>query len=246
MLMEITIWSAFLGGLIVFFSPCVLPIVPFYLSYMAGIGVNEISENGALAPGARLRLIATAVMFSLGMMTVFALIGAGAFVLSSVFRENMEVFRYMAAGVVLVLALHFLNIWRIGILDRSLTMQAGDTTNMSILSGYIVGFAFMAGWTPCVGGVLTGVFMMASTDETAWQGLAMVLIFGAGMVLPFILAAIFTAPFMQFAGYIKKYLGAMEKVMGLLLLLFAILILTGSINQIAEWMLRAFPVFANI
>ncbi|WP_422078560.1 cytochrome c biogenesis CcdA family protein [Vannielia sp.] len=245
MLLDIGIWSAFLGGLIVFFSPCVLPIVPFYLSYMAGVSVVEISTDGTLARGARLRLIGAAVMFSLGMMTVFAVLGAGAFAVSEIFRQHIDIFRYIAGAVVLVMGLHFLGVFRIPLLDRSFQMQAGDTSRMTLWSSYLVGLAFMAGWTPCVGGVLTGVFMMASTDDTAWRGLLMVNVFGAGMVLPFILAAFFTAPFMQFAGRFRKHLGKMEKVMGGLLILFAVLILTGTVNAIAWWLIEAFPVFTS-
>jgi len=245
MLLDIGIWSAFLGGLIVFFSPCVLPIVPFYLSYMAGVGMSEISADGTLARGARLRLIASAIMFSLGMMTVFAILGAGAFAISELFKTYIDYFRYAAGLIVLIMGLHFLGLFRIGFLDRSFQMEAGDTSNMTIWSSYLVGLAFMAGWTPCVGGVLTGVFMMASTDETAWRGLLMVNVFGAGMVLPFIIAALFTAPFMQFAGSFRKHLGKMEKVMGALLILFAILILTGTVNAIAWWMIEKFPAFTS-
>lgn len=246
-MLDVTVWSAFIGGIVVFFSPCVLPIVPFYLSYMAGVGMREISAQGTLAPGARLRLVATAVMFSLGMMTVFTLLGAGAFALSSIFRESIDLFRYVAAGIVTLIGLHFLGVFRIGFLDRTLQLEVGDTSNMSVLSGYLVGFAFMAGWTPCVGGVLTGVFMMASTHSPdPWHGLLLLLIFGAGMVLPFILAAVFTAPFMQMAGGFRQHLGKMEKVMGLLLLVFAALILTNSINYIAQWMLETLPLPASL
>lgn len=240
-MLSVTFFSAFLGGIVVFFSPCVLPIVPFYLSYMAGVSMNQITEDGVLAAGARTKLVATAIMFSLGMMTVFTIIGAGAFAVSSLFRENMDIFQYVAAAIVLVMAFHFLGVFRIGFLDRSMTMEMGDTSNMTVWSAYLVGFAFMAGWVPCVGGVLTGVFMLASTDETAWRGLAMVIVFGAGMVLPFILAALFTAPFMHLAGRFRKHLGKMEKVMGVLLLVFAILILTDSMNSIAAWMLEWMP-----
>ncbi|MYM54692.1 cytochrome c biogenesis protein CcdA [Rhodobacteraceae bacterium GS-10] len=245
-MMDISLWSAFVGGIVVFFSPCILPIVPFYLSYMAGVGMNQITGDGELAPGARMRLIAAAVMFSLGMMTVFTILGAGAFAVSTLFKQNMDWFSYVAAGIVLIMGLHFLGVFRIGFLDRQFQMNAGDTANMTVLSSYFVGVAFMAGWTPCVGGVLTGVFMMASTDDTAWQGLLMVVVFGAGVVLPFIIAALFTAPFMKFAGRFRQHLGKMEKVMGALLILFAILILTGSVNEIANWMLEAFPSFQSI
>lgn len=245
MLLDIGVWSAFLGGLVVFFSPCVLPIVPFYLSYMAGVGVGQISADGTLAPRARMRLVASAIMFSLGMMTIFAILGAGAFAVSELFREYMDVFRYIGGAIVLIMGLHFLDIFRIPLLDRTFQMEVGDTANMTVWSSYLVGLAFMAGWTPCVGGVLTGVFMMASADDTAWRGLLLLNVFGAGMVLPFILAAVFTAPFMQFAGAFRKHLGKMEKVMGALLILFAILILTGTVNAIAWWLIDKFPVFTQ-
>lgn len=245
-MLDVTLIGALAGGLIVFFSPCVLPIVPFYLSYMAGASMSEISADGVLAPGVRRRAFLASIMFSLGIITVFVLLGAAAYGLSQSFRNAQEEFRIFAALVVLVMGLHFLGVFRIGFLNRVFQVEAGDTKNMSILGAYVVGFAFAAGWTPCVGGVLTAVIFTASTEATAARGLVLLLVFGFAMTAPFVIASLFIGPFLKFAAKFRRHLPKVEKAMGLLLILFAGLIATDSVNYIAQWMLTAFPVFQNI
>ncbi len=245
-MLDVSLLSAFVGGLIVFFSPCVLPIVPFYLSYMAGASMSEISGDGTLAPGVRKRAFLASVMFSLGIITVFVLLGAAAYGLSQTFRGAQTEFRLIAALIVLIMGLHFLGVFRIGFLNRAFQMEAGDTQNMSILGAYVVGFAFAAGWTPCVGGVLTAVVFTASTESTALEGLILLLVFGLAMTTPFMVASLFIGPFLRFASRFKRHLPKVEKAMGLLLILFAALIATDSVNYIAQWMLQTFPVFQNI
>ncbi|MCQ0091739.1 cytochrome c biogenesis CcdA family protein [Roseovarius sp. M141] len=243
---DVSLMGAFLGGLIVFFSPCILPIVPFYLSYMAGASMSEISAEGALAPGVRLRAFLASVMFSLGIITVFVLLGAAAYGLSQTFRGMQTEFRLFAALVVLVMGLHFLGVFRIGFLNRAFQMDAGNTQNMSVLGAYVVGFAFAAGWTPCVGGVLTAVIFTASTEATAQRGLVLLLVFGVAMTAPFVVASLFIGPFLKFASRFRRHLPKVEKAMGLLMILFAGLIATDSVNYIAQWMLETFPAFQNI
>ena len=243
---DVSLMGAILGGLIVFFSPCVLPIVPFYLSYMAGASMSEISAEGALAPGVRRRAFLASVMFSLGIITVFVLLGAAAYGLSQTFRGMQTEFRLFAAAVVLIMGLHFLGVFRIGFLNRAFQMDAGNTQNMSILGAYVVGFAFAAGWTPCVGGVLTAVVFTASTEATALRGLVLLLVFGAAMTAPFVIASLFIGPFLKFASKFRRHLPKVEKAMGLLMILFAALIATDSVNYIAQWMLETFPAFQNI
>lgn len=243
---DVSILGAFVGGLIVFFSPCVLPIVPFYLSYMAGASMSEISAEGQLAPGVRKRAFFAAIMFSLGIMTVFILLGAAAYGLSQSFRSAQTEFRFVAATIVFVMGLHFLGVIKIGFLNRVLQLNAGDTKKMSVLSAYLVGFAFAAGWTPCVGGVLTAVVFTASTEATAARGLLLLVVFGVAMTAPFVIASLFISPFLKFASRFRRHLPKVEKAMGLLMILFALLIATDSVNYIAQWMLETFPVFQNI
>lgn len=243
---DVSIVSAFVGGLIVFFSPCVLPIVPFYLSYMAGASMSEISAEGQLALGVRKRAFFASIMFSLGIITVFVLLGAAAYGLSQSFRSMQTEFRFVAALIVFIMGLHFLGVIRIGFLNRAFQMDAGDTKNMSVLGAYVVGFAFAAGWTPCVGGVLTAVVFAASTESTALEGLGLLLVFGAAMTTPFVVASLFIGPFLKFAAKFRRHLPKVEKAMGLLMILFAGLIATDSVNYIAQWMLQTFPAFQSI
>ena len=245
-MLDVSLWSAFVGGLVVFFSPCILPIVPFYLSYMAGTGINVLSDDGGLPPGIQTKAVLSSVMFSLGIITVFVLLGAAAFSISQSFRTYQDEFRYVAAAIILLIGLHFFGVIRIGFLNRQFQVQAGDTHKMSVMGSYVVGLAFAAGWTPCVGGVLTAVVMTASFEDTAYQGIGLLFVFGLGLTLPFVMAAFFIKPFLRFAGKFRRYLGAVEKLMGLLLVGFAILLITNSINGIANWMIETFPVFLNI
>lgn len=243
---EVSVLSALLGGLLVFFSPCILPIVPFYLSYMAGASMAEIQSDGSLAPGLRRRAVLSSVMFSLGIITVFVLLGAAAFSLSQTFRGFQTEFRIFATAVVFLMGLHFLGAIRIGFLNRSFSMDSGDTRQMSVGGAFLVGLAFAAGWTPCVGGVLTAVVFQASQEATADRGLVLLLVFGLGMTLPFVIAAGFIGPFLRFATRFRRHLGSVEKAMGVFLILFAILIATDSVNQIAAWMLETFPAFQTM
>ncbi len=243
---DVSIWGALAGGLIVFFSPCVLPIVPFYLSYMAGASMSEISADGGLSPGTRKRAFLASVMFSLGIITVFVLLGAAAWGVSQTFRGMQTEFRLFAAAVVLLMGLHFLGVIRIGFLNRVFQLEAGDTKNMSVLGAYLVGFAFAAGWTPCVGGVLTAVVFTASTEATALRGLILLIVFGLAMTAPFVVASLFIGPFLRFVARFRRHLPKVEKAMGLLMILFAVLIATDSVNYIAQWMLETFPAFQNI
>ena len=245
-MLDVSFWSAFVGGLVVFFSPCILPIVPFYLSYMAGTGINVLSDDGELPRGIQSKAVLSSVMFSMGIITVFVLLGAAAFSISQSFRTYQDEFRYVAAAIILLIGMHFLGVIRIGFLNRQFQVQAGDTSNMSVMGSYVVGLAFAAGWTPCVGGVLTAVVMTASFEDTAYQGIGLLFVFGLGLTLPFIVAAFFIKPFLRFAGKFRRYLGAVEKLMGLLMVGFAILLITNSINGIANWMIETFPVFLNI
>ncbi|MFQ6548499.1 cytochrome c biogenesis CcdA family protein [Aestuariibius sp. 2305UL40-4] len=245
-MLDVSFVSAAIGGLIVFFSPCVLPIVPFYLSYMAGVGMEEIRADGTLAAGVRRRAVAAATMFSAGIITVFVLLGAAAFSLSQAFRSVQTEFRLAAAAIVFLIALHFLGLIRIPFLNRNFQVEAGDTRKMSVTGAYLVGLAFAAGWTPCVGGVLTGVIFTASQEATAARGLALMLVFGVAMTLPFVVAALFVGPFLRFVARFKRWLPWVEKGMGVLMVAFAVLIATDSVNEIAAWMLETFPIFLRI
>jgi len=243
---DVTIIGAFIAGLLSFLSPCVLPIVPFYLSYLAGVGMNQIAAGANLTGAVRRQAFLATVLFALGILTVFMALGASASAFGQVFRQYFDVFRWVAALIILVMGLHFLGVLRIGILYRQLRADTGDTTNVSFVGAYVIGLAFAFGWTPCVGPVLAAILFTAAGQETSAEGAKLLFVYGAGMTLPFVAASLFIGPFMKWMAGFRQYLGLVEKLMGALLVLFAVLIATNSVNLIAQWMLDYIPWFTSI
>lgn len=243
---EITYFGALAAGLLSFLSPCILPIVPFYLSYLAGVGVNRVEMGTTVSGAVKLRAFLSACCFALGVITVFMGLGASASVFGQLVREYFDILRWIAAAIIIAMGLHFLGLIRIGILYRQLRVETGDRPSVNLLGAYVVGLAFAFGWTPCVGPVLAAILFTAAGQETAGQGAALLFVYGLGMTLPFVFAALFIGPFMTWMAGFRKYLGVVEKLMGAFLILFGILIATNSINVIAQWMLENVPWFSAI
>jgi cytochrome c-type biogenesis protein len=245
-MLEITFVGATLAGLLSFLSPCILPIVPFYLSYLAGVGMNQITAAGPIDAGVRRRAVIAALFFAAGVITIFVGLGAAATTFGQIVRDYFDVLRWVAAAVIIAMGLHFLGVIRIGFLYRQFRADAGSTTATSFWGAYVIGLAFAFGWTPCVGPVLAAILFTAAGAETAATGGLLLLAYGIGMTAPFVLAALFIGPFMRWMARFRQHLGAVEKAMGVLLIVFGLLIATNSINYIAQWMLETFPVFSVI
>lgn len=240
MLFDPTIGGALIAGLLSFLSPCILPMVPFYLCYMAGISMAELRSDQTIAPGAQRRLVLSAFAFALGVTSIFMLLGMGATALGQVFRQWLEPLSWVAAAILFVFGLHFLGILRIPFLYREARIEA-KVEPTTVVGAYIMGLAFGFGWTPCVGPALAAILMVASSLDAIWRGAALLFVYGAGMTAPFVLAAVFAKPFLAWMNRNRKYLGHVEKVMGAMLILFAVLIATGSVNAIADFMIRHMP-----
>ncbi len=243
---DVTFLGALLAGLLSFLSPCILPIVPFYLSYLAGVSMNQISAEAEVSGAVRTRAVIAASCFALGVITVFVGLGATATVFGSMVREYFDILRWVAAAIIIAMGLHFLGVIRIGILYRQLRADTGTSTSVGFVGAYVIGLAFAFGWTPCVGPVLAAILFTAAGQDTAGQGASLLFVYGLGMTLPFIAAALFIGPFMRWMARFRKHMGLIEKLMGALLILFGVLIATNSINVIAQWMLEHIPWFGMI
>ncbi|WP_444464216.1 cytochrome c biogenesis CcdA family protein [Rhodobacter capsulatus] len=237
-MLDITFGGAALAGLLSFLSPCILPMVPFYLSYMAGLSVRELRAGGAIAPGAQARLVGQAMLFALGVTTIFVLLGLGATALGQAFAQWKDKLSWLAAAVLILFGLHFLGVLRIGLFYREARVQA-DTKPTTILGAYLMGLAFGFGWTPCVGPALAAILMVASGMGDLWRGGTLLLVYGLSMTLPFVVAALFAGPFLAWMGRHRALMGHVEKAMGGMLIVFGLLIATQSVNRISDWMIRA-------
>jgi len=245
-MLDVSAVGALIAGLLSFLSPCILPIVPFYLSYLAGVGMNQISADAVIDSRVRTRAVLAAAFFAAGVITIFMGLGAGASAFGQLVREWFGVLRWFAAAIIVLMGMHFLGVIRIGFLYRQLRTKAGDTSNVSLLGAYVIGLAFAFGWTPCVGPVLATILMTAAGQGSAGQGAWLLFVYGLGMTLPFILAAFFIGPFMRFMARFRRHLGTVEKAMGVLLIIFGVLIATNSVNYIGQWMIETFPIFSSI
>tara|TARA_R110002072_G_scaffold108763_2_gene235714 strand:- start:3622 stop:4359 length:738 start_codon:yes stop_codon:yes gene_type:complete len=242
---DISYAAAVLAGILSFFTPCILPMVPFYLSYMGGLSVSELRGEGQIAPGAERRLVGSSVLFALGVSSIFVLLGMGATALGQVFAQYLEPLSWVAAAILLVFGLHFLGVIKVPLLYREARIDAGGAPT-SVWGAYVMGLAFGFGWTPCVGPALASILMIASGMGEVWRGGLLLLFYGLGMTAPFIVAAIFAKPFLNWAARNRALVARVEKVMGAMLILFAVLIVTGGVNWIAYMMIRWFPSFTTL
>tara|TARA_E500000318_G_scaffold47941_1_gene45093 strand:+ start:4904 stop:5638 length:735 start_codon:yes stop_codon:yes gene_type:complete len=240
---DIGIGGAFLAGLASFLTPCILPIVPFYLCYMAGVSMNELEEQESDG-AARRKVVLSSILFSAGVITVFVGLGASASAFGQQLREYFDILRYGAAIVIAAMGLHFLGWVKIPLLYRQARMDVAAPAGL--IGPYLVGLAFAFGWTPCVGPVLAMILFSAGAAETVQQGAFLLFGYGIGMTLPFILAAFFFGPFMQWMKSVRRYVAVVEKGIGATLLVFAVLIGTNTVGVIAQWMIDTFPVFGTI
>lgn len=238
---DVTVAGALLAGVLSFLSPCVLPIVPFYLTYLAGAGMTAMAGDATVAPDIRRRAVVNAVFFAAGVATIFVALGATATMLGQLVREWLDVLRWVAAALIVAMGLHFLGVIRIGLLYRQFGTQAGDVRSATVFGSFVIGLAFAFGWTPCVGPVLAAILFMAGGQETVSQGMVLLLAYAAGMTAPFVLAAFFVRPFLAWMARFRRHLGTVEKVMGATLVLFGVLIATETVNYIANWMVQYWP-----
>ena len=232
---------ALAAGIVSFLSPCVLPIVPPYLAFMSGVSIAEMEAGGR----ARLRAFLAALFFVLGLSTVFVLLGFTASWLGMFFLQNQVLLARISGVVVIVFGLHFLHVFRIPFLDREARIETGDTGG-SAFGAYLLGLAFAFGWTPCVGPALASILMIASGMGDIVRGGLLLLVYGIGMTAPFVIAALFSGPFLRWTARHRGKLQYVEKAMGVMLILFAILIATDSVNVIAQWMIDTFPGWTSL
>lgn len=244
-MLDVSFGGAALAGLLSFLSPCILPMVPFYLSYLAGLSVKELRDGGAIAPGAQRRLVLQAMLFALGVTTVFVLLGLGATALGRTFVQWRDTLSWLAGGILILFGLHFLGILKIGLFYREARVQS-QTKPTTVFGAYIMGLAFGFGWTPCVGPALAAILMVASGMGELWRGGALLLVYGLAMTLPFVVAALFAAPFLSWVARHRALMGYVEKAMGVMLIVFGLLIATNSVNVIADWLIRNFDWSATL
>lgn len=230
--MTINFVTAILAGLVSFLSPCVLPLVPGYISFISGLSLQELRTPEAAAHAAR-RAFLSSVWFVLGFSAVFIALGASATALGSLLLPRLGVLRIVAGAVIVVFGLHLTGIFRIPFLQYEKKVEVRRRP-LTAVGAFLVGAAFAFGWTPCIGPILAGILALASTQETIGQGMLLLSAYSLGLGLPFLAASLGVQAFLKFFGRFKGYLRAVEIASGLLLLLVGVLIMADRLALLSR------------
>jgi cytochrome c-type biogenesis protein len=241
---DVTHGGAFAAGLLSFVSPCVLPLVPPYLCYMAGVSLDQLTGEGT-EPVARRIVTFSALAFVLGFTTVFVVLGATASTIGRLVASYREILGLLGGVAVIIMGLHFLGVFNLALLHREARIQV-KSHPAGPVGAYIVGLAFAIGWTPCIGPVLGTVLFVAGAEQTVVRGAGLLAAYSLGLGLPFLAAALFAGPFMAWMKRFRSHLGTVEKTMGALLVVTGVLLMTGQITVFSFWLLSLFPSMAQI
>lgn len=238
-----TFLAAFVAGLLSFISPCVLPLIPGYLSYISGLTLDEMEGTAATTVDrtqARRRVVVASIFFILGFSAVFISFGAAASAFGSFLLDWRRVIGKVAGAIVILFGLHMMGVLRIGWLYSEKRVQL-EKKPTSVFGAFFVGLAFAFGWTPCIGPILGGILAIASVQDTVGQGVRLLAVYSLGLGVPFLLTALAINQFFRAFAKIRKHYHAIEIGSGLLLCAIGVLIFTDRFTIIARWLSPYLP-----
>ena len=227
---------AFGAGLISFLSPCVLPLIPGYISYISGNSLNELIENKKVN-------IFPIILFTVGFSIVFIVFGAASTFLGQVLLQNSYELRIAAGLIIIILSLHIIGVINIKFLNYEKRIQTNS--NKNFYSPIIIGMAFAFGWTPCIGPILGSILVLAATEESLNKGILLLFSYSLGLAIPFILSGYLIQKFLIFSKNFKKNIILVSKTGGIILLITGILILTNQLQALGYYILNIFPFLQN-
>ena len=233
---EVSLIAAFGAGILSFISPCVLPIVPGYLSFISGVSIEEMQAARA---NLIKRVLVNSLFFVLGFSVVFIALGASATYISNFLANYKGIIGKVAGVLIILLGIHFLGIFKIKWLNYEKRFHVGSK-QLGIVGSFFVGLAFAFGWTPCIGPILAGILALAAAEQTVSRGIILLAIYSAGLAIPFLLTALTFNSFLSVSGKIKKHFRIVEIVGGAFLIIIGILMFTGSMGYLSgllyEWL----------
>ena len=228
----IELFIAFAAGLISFLSPCVLPLIPGYISYVSGSSLNELIQEK------KINLIPI-ILFTIGFSIVFIIFGAASTFLGQILLQNSFELRIVAGITIIIFSLHIIGIINLKFLNYEKRIQA--SRNKNIFSPVVIGAAFGFGWTPCIGPILGSILALAATEESINKGILLLFFYSLGLAIPFILSGYLIQRFLIFSKNFKNNINLVSKIGGVILLITGILILTNQLQVLGYYILNIFP-----
>ncbi|CCQ73756.1 cytochrome c biogenesis CcdA family protein [Magnetospira sp. QH-2] len=244
--MDVSYGTAMVAGILTFLAPCILPLVPAYLSFISGASLEDLTDaDSKQRSETTRRALISGLFFVLGLSFVFVSLGAGATTIGGFMGQHKREFAIFGAILIIIFGLHYMGLFKIGFLNFEKRFHL-ENKPAGVIGAFLIGMAFGFGWTPCVGPVLSTILMQAAMGESIWDGIILLSIYSAGLGIPFLLAAAFASRFMLFLAKFRRHLGKIEMALGGLLVLTGVLILTGGLNSISNWILEAFPALQKL
>ena len=228
----IEIFVAFGAGLLSFLSPCVLPLIPGYISYVSGQSLQEVIKSKKINPF-------PLILFCCGFSTVFIIFGASASLLGQLFLQNSETLRVLAGVIIVIFSFQLIGIINIPYLNLEKRFDAKESKN--VFFPYIIGLAFGFGWTPCIGPILGSILALASIEDTLARAILLLIFYSLGLALPFILSGYLIQRFLLLSKNFKRNMNLISKIGGIILLITGILILTNQLQVIGFYLIEIFP-----
>lgn len=247
---NVTLLAAFGAGLLSFISPCVLPLIPGYLSYISGLSLDEMRGGGSAGsvavatapPGVRKRVILSSLAFILGFSLVFVALGATATAVGQFLMQRLPLFGRIAGAIIILFGLHTMGVLRIEWLYQEKRVQTSKKP-AGFVGALLVGIAFAFGWTPCIGPILAGIFAVAASRDTVGDGVQLLATYSAGLAVPFFATALMINRFFAAVAKIRRHYHKIELVSGALLVIIGVLIFTNRFTVIAQWLTPYLPVY---
>jgi len=240
---DVSILAALIAGLVSFLSPCVLPLVPPYLVFLAGTSLERLAEAEP-PPRVKRDTVVAALLFVAGFSTVFVALGASASAIGALVRFYSGELAIVAGIIIIIMGLHFLGLTPIKLLHRQARIEVSKP--VGLWGAYLMGLAFALGWTPCIGPILAAILAVAASKATVAKGAGLLAVYSLGLGVPFIIAALAVEPFAAFLARFRTHLVHMERVMGGFLVLTGIAFLAGFFTQLNSWLIETFPVLQSI
>ncbi|MFW6160419.1 MAG: cytochrome c biogenesis CcdA family protein [Acidobacteriota bacterium] len=231
---NVSILVAFSAGLISFLSPCILPLIPSYLAFITGISLDELSTGESLRKVRKI-VIVNCLLFILGFSLIFVALGASATFIGKFLSYNIRWLEIAGGVVVIILGLHFAGLFRLRFLEREKKVHFQEKP-LGFLGTVVVGMAFGAGWTPCVGPILGAILTMAATTQNVTQGIVLLGVYSTGLGLPFLVTGIIIQRFFEYFSSVRKYFKAITLAGGILLIILGVLLLTGYFSSISAYL----------
>lgn len=242
---DITYAAAGGAGIISFLSPCVLPLVPAYLCFVAGTSLDQVIEDDGVAPAMGRRVAMSALSFVLGFSTVFVLMGASASAINQFIFDYIDIVAKVAGVVIVLFGLHFMGLLKIPFLYREMRFNP-DSAPTGLVGAYVIGLAFAFGWTPCVGPILATILTIAASRDSLGYGVSLLGVYALGLGIPFLIAALALNPFMKFLQRFRRHVRKVEIGAGALLAVTGVLIFTNALSTFGFYLLELFPVLGEI